>query len=228
MSDVMVPEPANADVQALAKTLGCTDEPAPVAVSPIVGAEVGNCFGAVKLKVAADGGEVVYGWCFWLFPEVWVEAEFHAVWRGPDGALLDVTPKRDGENAVVFVPDPKRVYEGRTHNSVHRLILDEAPVRDCVKLIGLRTDFVESRGKPGQVEVELDESESDIYREIIGAEALLLMVVRGGGLSSTPCPCASGDQYGKCHHASVGMLISAVERALHSEARGGGDDDNQG
>lgn len=56
----------------------------------------------------ADGGEAVYGWCLWLFPGVWVEAEFHTVWRSSDDELIDVTPKVGGEKAIMFVIDPTR------------------------------------------------------------------------------------------------------------------------
>jgi hypothetical protein len=39
-----------------------------------------------------------------------IEAEFHAVVK-KDGMLVDITPRVDGENKVLFVDDPERVPE---------------------------------------------------------------------------------------------------------------------
>ena len=36
------------------------------------------------------------------------EAIFHAVWRHPDGRLIDVTPRKDKEKRLLFVPDLTR------------------------------------------------------------------------------------------------------------------------
>ena len=61
--------------------------------------------------VAEAGGDYVVGWAIWERPELWVEAEHHAVWRGPDG-LVDITPHGIPVEQVLFLPDPGAPYLG--------------------------------------------------------------------------------------------------------------------
>lgn len=94
-------------------------EPKFVPVSPVEGAEAHNCFINVEKVIAANGGEIAYGWTIWEGKVLW-DAEFHGCWVPPEGWLggtvrmLDVTPKPDGERAILFLPDPKRQWDGHT------------------------------------------------------------------------------------------------------------------
>jgi hypothetical protein len=55
------------------------------------------------------GYEIVYGWMLWELPAAeFIEAEFHAVVKDRK-SLLDITQRADGENTILFVPDPTRV-----------------------------------------------------------------------------------------------------------------------
>lgn len=55
------------------------------------------------------GGGAVAGWVIWQAKAAnFVEAEFHSVWCDPKGNLIDVTPRKDGERYVLFVPDSLR------------------------------------------------------------------------------------------------------------------------
>lgn len=51
------------------------------------------------------GGERVDGWMIWEHLN-YAEAEAHSVWRDPAGRLIDLTPRVDGEELVLFLPDP--------------------------------------------------------------------------------------------------------------------------
>lgn len=90
-----------------------------VPVSPAHGAEAHNCFINVERVIAANGGEIAYGWIIWEGKVLW-DAEFHGCWVPPDNWLggtikmLDVTPKPDGESQILFLPDPKRKWDGHT------------------------------------------------------------------------------------------------------------------
>src|SRR5205085_4684270 len=64
-----------------------------------------NCYKDVERQVVEFGGEIAYGWEVWEWPRIIIEAEFHAVWRSPEGDLTDVTSKADGEQAIVFISD---------------------------------------------------------------------------------------------------------------------------
>lgn len=68
-----------------------------------------NCLWNCEREARRRGVETVFGWVIW---EEWrshfIEAIFHAVVRD-NGTLLDITPRGDGEDKVLFVEDPNRV-----------------------------------------------------------------------------------------------------------------------
>jgi hypothetical protein len=55
---------------------------------------------------------MVLGWCIWEWPGILLNAEFHACWLSPEGEIIDITPKPDGEKTVLFLPDPALKFEG--------------------------------------------------------------------------------------------------------------------
>ena len=52
------------------------------------------------------------GWAILQLDGIWLEAEFHAVWRDQKGQLLDVTPREFPFQEYLFLPDPTRAYKG--------------------------------------------------------------------------------------------------------------------
>ena len=72
-----------------------------------------DCFPVVEAYVGAHGGQSVIGWQLWEWPGLYLEAEFHAVWRSPTGQLLDLTPKEIPVHTILFLEDPTRPYGGR-------------------------------------------------------------------------------------------------------------------
>lgn len=85
-----------------------SDAPAVVPVVDDPHGLYGWCVDGVQSKVVADGGRPVFGWCVWEWPEVMWNAEFHCAWESPEGELLDITPKPQFEQEIVFVPDRSR------------------------------------------------------------------------------------------------------------------------
>lgn len=122
------------------------------------GYEENYCHVSAKHAALTHGGARVHGWAVWQF-EGMALAEFHSVWRKPDGALVDVTPPKFGASKVLFVEDPtlsivdhgsvQAVYvdrsslpdlpywlNGKPHNEAEWAIANKAPdlVRYCQKL----------------------------------------------------------------------------------------------
>ena len=85
----------------------------------------GSCFENVKAMVKKHGGSTQHGWAMREQPH-FAEGEFYAVWRCLDGRLIDVTPRADGQNKILFLPDSRRVWEGEPVES-RRLMLRETP-----------------------------------------------------------------------------------------------------
>jgi hypothetical protein len=106
----------------MCRKIGGLDEPVFVDVSPRADSGGDDCFMCVRRHVDEHGGSIQHGWTIWEWPGISAEGEFHAVWRKPDGQLLDVTQKKDRESRIVFAPDPKRVFENRRVASIRMAI----------------------------------------------------------------------------------------------------------
>lgn len=111
-------------------------DPAPrfVPVRARVGAEVMDCFGTVPEQVQEHGGTMVVGWAIWEWPDVLIEAEYHGIWLSATGEEIDVTPKEPPVKRVLFLPDPKRPYEGYQRDSVRKALCRD---KDVFRLIEL-------------------------------------------------------------------------------------------
>lgn len=96
-------------------------------------ANVRDCTANVERALDHHGGSIRYGWQLWeTIPDVMLEAEFHAVWVDPSGALRDITPKDLPFEQSVFLPDPELVYEGRQIDNVRVPLRDDQLVRDFI------------------------------------------------------------------------------------------------
>ena len=58
-------------------------------------AQLQECFDNCTRKVIAAGGAVQYGWAFCVYERL-LQAFHHAVWRSPEGVLIDITPLNIG------------------------------------------------------------------------------------------------------------------------------------
>jgi hypothetical protein len=87
-----------------------------------------QCFPNVEARVARDGGALVYGWELTWNPKIYLEAQFHAVWKSRDGHFRDVTPPAlpaplaELYSRLLFLPDARRTYTGQKIQP-HRLAL---------------------------------------------------------------------------------------------------------
>jgi hypothetical protein len=106
------PKKINASLRALIAHLGLEETAtqllkysAPSGFTP----EVSMCHFNVWAQMDRLGGSAQPGWLLWQdTAHHFCEAEFHAVWVAPDGRLVDLTPRRDREKRVMFLPDPTR------------------------------------------------------------------------------------------------------------------------
>jgi hypothetical protein len=110
----------------LALQIDATGELDRVPVQPEMDSLPDVCFENVTAIVRRRGGSIQHGWSMRELPGVFVEGEFYAVWRRPDGALQDVTPRKDGQTQILFLPDFKRIWEGEDVDN-RRMMLHERP-----------------------------------------------------------------------------------------------------
>lgn len=86
-------------------------EPRFIPSIPIKRAMTSFCFENVAQKVREKGGSSAYGWAIWHMPDLYFEAEHHAVWRNKLGNLIDVSPQMGSRKRLLFLLDECAIYE---------------------------------------------------------------------------------------------------------------------
>lgn len=207
-------------VQKLCARLSPDQTPVELSVTPEFDGHINDCFPSVDRKIARDGGSVQYGWQVMELPGLWVEAEFHAVWRSPDGQLVDVTPKQAPVQSTLFLPDLRRIYEGRQIPNEFLAISKDPLVQEHID-IQRRKFTLLNRGERAQAHGEINlvgreareyerlaSREQEIMERIVSnilgqgskqqvmGEGSLLPMHKPG--RNDPCPCGSGRKYKRC------------------------------
>ena len=117
--------------------------------------EADQCHFNVWCQIREEGGKAQPGWMLAQDKRAdFAEAIFHSVWRTRHGRLLDVTPRKDDEKRILFVPDNSRAialmrHEGRPairtfQNAKMHYGAIVQPPEDFVAVIG--SDFPERMG----------------------------------------------------------------------------------
>ena len=104
--------------------IDASNEPLYVPVRPDVHADFNECFRNVAIHITEHSGQIKYGWIIWEEPELWLNAEFHAVWISSTGEFINITPKVDGESRILFLPDSKRCFQGPPVENRRKLLVD--------------------------------------------------------------------------------------------------------
>lgn len=123
-------------VASLCQELAPSMNPLVVDCDPDNDAPGNDCFVQVDDCVLRQGGERVIGWALWEMPNTMLEAEFHAVWRRPDGKLIDLNSREFSFHHIHFLPDPNRAYEGRQVDNVRRALCNDAKLKQFIYLKG--------------------------------------------------------------------------------------------
>lgn len=197
------PPAVTEQVLALCRKLDPSRTPAYVPVSPWERSIMDSCFFNIPEKIAADGGGVQYGWTIWERPGLLIEGEFHAVWVSPVGEFIDITPKRDGENKILFLPDSQRVWTGEPVDNVRMPLVDNEITRRLIKSSEESFELRKRHYKGGPLirflaaEEPLPEFLAEPFEQFVQnympANAPSPKIGR-----NEPCPCRSGKKYKKC------------------------------
>jgi len=135
-----------------------------VDVLPTIDAQANECFPLVEQRINTEGGRAEVGWSLWELPTLFVEAEFHSVWRRPSGELLDVAPKNHETSKILFLPDPIRQYEGRQVNNVRKALRNDPLLNTYLETFSSEFDLLNEGERAWQNEVVLSGEEA-IARE---------------------------------------------------------------
>lgn len=192
------PKTINENVYRLRDKIGVTTEPVFVPVAPSIGDKLNDCFADVARKVKSYGGSVQHGWTVWESEGTLIEGEFHAVWRSPEGDLLDVTPKADGERRILFIPDPNRVFQNENVDNIRLALTDDPAIHRMIAMneeisILRRTYNVGT----GESKIPIREIRA-IQRKYSEPKSPSLPSAITVGRNDR-CPCGSGKKFKRCH-----------------------------
>ncbi len=202
----VTPAEHSTDIAALCSELCPGETPVYVDVVPIPDAPPDECFPLVAGHVAKWGGTQVTGWSIWELPGLFVEAEFHSVFRSQDGELVDITPKRTPSARIYFVQDLVRKYAGVQVNNVRRpLSADQLLLkylrgfdqRFAIMNAGERMNQHGAIVLSGEEAFRMERLEAEGYEDFLSLRSQLPEI---GPYS--PCPCGSGRKVKWCHRAA--------------------------
>jgi hypothetical protein len=134
---------------------------------PPPGAPADHCFPLVQAAVAQHGGSMMCGWTIWERPKVFIEAEFHAVWDGPEG-VVDLSPLPPGIRHRVFVPDRTRSHDGRRIDNIRRPLSDDPAILELLRAWEARFEIL-NRG-----DLAYEDKVSVSYDELYAAEERII------------------------------------------------------
>lgn len=171
-------------------------------IQPIKGSIFHRCFENVEKKIEEAKGSMQLGWVIWTHEDIFmIEAEFHAVWKSPEGHLIDVTPQKDGEKVVKFLVDPEIVRRSHRIDNVRRALSNDLLVMDNIELHKLKNMFLIAIEVEPRSDLNPDRaaSASGINELIVETEKS----IRAGKKQTDDCYCGSRVPYIRCHHVDV-------------------------
>lgn len=138
------------------------------------------CFPNVREKVDSSGGKVITGWIIWKRGNMYLYAEAHAIWETPKGELIDITPKEDGEEQIMFLPDDRVEYKGRSIPSKFLPLTKSKRVMDFIRAKERLYLGKENREESEKIVADCQK----IFNMDVGEE--------------DPCPCGSKLKFKDC------------------------------
>jgi hypothetical protein len=121
------------------QVVGCDDvTPFYVECFPLNGGPHNECFALVESYITIHGGEMIVGWAIWERPKVFIEAEFHAIWRSPDGRFVDIVPRQLPIQRILFIHDARRRYSGVQIDNKRKPLNNDKDVKRFLELHALR------------------------------------------------------------------------------------------
>jgi SEC-C motif-containing protein len=170
----------------------------PVKVGP--NAQINECFLNVREQIARSGGRIQHGWEIMERLGLFIEGQFHAIWVAPEGALMDVTPKTNGDTETLFLPDPKETFDESSllrrdnirlaeydHPIVHEFLRHAADVRKYEESCTNPND-------PREMILDRDVYEPLLLRAAALEQQMIALPPERNGL----CRCGSGKKFKRC------------------------------
>lgn len=171
--------------------------------APREGERSTDSFAVVARQVAAEQGEAVPGWVLRELPGVYVEAEFCALWRSPEGELRDVVPRETRTRRVMFLADPLRATAATPLPSVRRAVVNDPVLLQYLATFDGEAElFARGERDPDTGAQSLSPADTPAYERLMAQrmplhQKVLPLYAEWGAYS--PCWCGSGQKAKWCH-----------------------------
>jgi hypothetical protein len=196
---VTTPKQITQEIRDLIKKLNIEGDPSYIQIKVDNGSKFKDCFKNVNDKIDKEQGTKILGWQIWELPFM-IEAEFHAIWKSPNGQLIDITPKPINEELILFIEDTKAGYVGQQVDNVRLNITANGLVDDYIELYKAKFR-IENKGERanqlGQIYIRGHDAEilDTIYKFINGVRGM----IEAGASRNSLCFCSSNTKYKHCH-----------------------------
>lgn len=197
----MTPETITENVTQILKALKAEYDPEWVIFKAESGYEELDCFVNVKKKMEKDGGKIVYGWTIWEH-KYFIEAEFHAVWQDDNEDLIDLTPKSNSAQKILFLPDDRIRYDGKQIKNFRLNTSGNPLVNDLITVCDAYFKIVNT-GKlafeHGNITDQLSHAQNEKITYLDLAKNIVLSLLQEDGSVDDLCKCSSGKKFKNCH-----------------------------
>lgn len=204
----MTPERIDHDIARLISQLNSTEKPVFVTHRPEQYAQVNECFPAVEKMIAINQGAMCLGWQIWR-TNLLVEAEFHAVWRSPQGELIDITPKPRKLQHILFLPMPRAKYDGAQVDNVRLNITGNKVVDDFVSVCEAIFKIENKGERAYQYGLRLVGMERERHAFLQELRVHLEIMASQGLTNRSLCFCGSESKYKHCHGKALKSALNA-------------------
>jgi len=190
--DMIVPEEIDGLVELFCPKIVSSQRSVFVPVLPESYSLPNHCFPNVEEKSRKDGGSIEYGWQIWMWPKVFIEAEFHAVWKSPEESLIDITPKVPPYEKTLFLSDKKKEYRGQQIDNIRKNISNNQLVDLYINVFECIFLIKNAGSRSTQNEVALSGGELELFRFLSEAGLTLQNMLKQGISRNDNCFCGSG------------------------------------
>ncbi len=210
--DLKVPESLTDDIIRFCKELNSATAPLFIRSSPSHHLEHYESFSYAESHVEIYGGEVETGWLILEWESYLLAAGSHAVWKHPNGQLIDIALGLKTSN-VLFLPDSTTRHN--IERAVRKNLQDNIIVEYICALTDLKLEFSHDENAETDITLQLatrEHSASPLTIEkLFPIESnldLLYVMLQNKKTRNSRCPCCSGSKFKHCHEKDIKKLLS--------------------
>jgi len=170
------------------------------------------CFQNVEQKIANDEGCIEYGWSIWIWDKVFLDAEFHAVWKSAKGNLTDVTPSELDVNKILFLPDRKRKYYGRQLDNIRYNLSNNGLVDLIIEVSECNYLFMNHGDRAEQLNIKLSGEELENFKALTNCKAIVLQMLNDNKSLNSKCICDSGLKFKHCCYKGICNFLLFIRK----------------